>query len=109
MSVVTNLILAFSSSENENEIISKLNQFSYNGRTFNFISITDKALPVNWYGGSKTLECCLIIGAYNNFPMEEFVVFVKQSIDWADIETVQIICKEHFDERFKLINIIESI
>ncbi|TCC87331.1 hypothetical protein EZ428_21775 [Pedobacter frigiditerrae] len=104
MSNVTNLILSFSLSENEQEILEELEKFSYNQNEFEIVSVNDDKLPNAWYGGTKNLETNLFIGAYNHFESEKFIDFLRK-ISWKEMGEVQVIIKGQFDDRFRVENI----
>ena len=84
MSVVTNIIIAFSASENE-----------------------DSKLQKGWYGGTKNLEVNIFIGAYNHLNLNDLIQHMS-TIDWEEPEDVQVIVKEQNDDRFRIINLYPS-
>ena len=74
MSVVTNIILTFSSIEKNIKIENQLKDFG----GLNLVSIDDKKLPQGWYGGNKFFEANVYLGAYNNFDLERFISHLKR-------------------------------
>lgn len=70
------------------------------------ISINDKKLPSAWYGGTKYMECCIFMGAYNYLNLNEFIDHLK-SIEWEDPEDVQLIVRNQNEDRFKIVNIFD--
>jgi hypothetical protein len=107
MSVVTNLILSFSSLEQVETRMKDINCFPYNGGQLNLVSIDynkDKEKSTVWYGGNKFFEGNIFIGAYNHFNTDEFVAYLKQ-INWEAPELVQLIVKEDWDEKFRIIEL----
>ena len=105
MSQVTNLFLSFSVGENEEVMIKEVNSFLSFGKKINLVSIDfQKNAKYRWYGGTKFLEANLYVGAFNNFDLEGFINHLKK-IKWDEPEIVQIILKEEFDERFKIIDL----
>ncbi|MBD0284876.1 MAG: hypothetical protein ICV79_05550 [Flavisolibacter sp.] len=109
MSKVTNLIITFSTLEDDDVIIQSLKSFNYNGQPFEIASVKDKNLPESWYGGNRKLECNVLIGAYNYIDLNELIEFMKKAITWEAPEYVQIIVKEHNDFKFRLIDVFSSV
>lgn len=107
MSRVTNLILAFSSGEDDTFVVDQLSKFQHNGKPFSIVSIADKKLPIGWYGGDKYMEAKLYIGAYNYLDLVLLVNHMK-SISWQNPEDIQIIVKEQFEFKFKIIDLFED-
>jgi hypothetical protein len=105
MSRVTNIMILFSDSEDENRIISDLSKFEYKKDSFFKIkSIHDENIPKFWYGGNKGFEASVLIGAYNFIEIIDLVNYMR-TMKWEYIEDVQVLYKEQFDEQFKLINL----
>ncbi len=111
MSVVTNLILSFSTSENEIIRIEEINTFSNNGRGFKLVSadyerqFADEPYGVQtWYGGSKYLETPLFIGAYNHLDINGLINHLK-TIHWEEPENVQLILKTQDSDSFEIMKI----
>jgi len=73
---------------------------------FNIVSVNDEKLPISWYGGTKNLECVILIGAYNYLDLEEFILFLKNAVKWEAIDLVQLFVKQQEDMRFKLIDLV---
>lgn len=110
MSVVTNLILAIASSDNEMDIINEVNSFVYRGINMNLVSADfnkNDGKRTVWYGGTKYLEAGIYIGAFNNFPLADFVEHLK-NIKWECPESVQLIVKEQNEDKFKIINVCDT-
>jgi hypothetical protein len=108
MSVVTNLILSFSSLEQVQERIEDVNSFPYDGRQINLVSIDynkDMEKGFSWYGGNKFFEGNIFIGVYNHFNTAEFLTHLKQ-INWEAADLVQLIVKEEWDDRFRIVSIV---
>jgi hypothetical protein len=106
MSVVTNLILTFSSLENEDIVVEKVNSFHYRDRQLDLVSADyNKSFDSGaWYGGDKFLEARVYIGAFNHFDIDRFIIHLKQ-IKWASPENVQIMVKGQDDEKFKILEL----
>lgn len=105
MSQVTNLILSFSVGEKEEVMIKEVNSFLSFGKEINLVSMDFQGdAKFRWYGGSKFLEANLYVGAFNNFDLEGFFNHLKK-IKWDEPELVQLILKEEFDDRFKIIDL----
>lgn len=107
MSEVTNLILTFQCAEDEAARIEDVNSFEYRGLKMNVVSADfdkDMEKGYSWYGGTKFLETALYIGAFNHFPLEQFIEHLKK-IKWDEPENVQLFVKEQFDFKFRLIEL----
>lgn len=108
MSVVTNLILSFSSLEQKESRIKDVNSFTYNGQGLDLVSIDynkDMENRTVWYGGNKFFEGNIFIGAYNHFKTDDFIAHLKQ-IHWEEPDLVQVLVKEEWDEKFRIIEIV---
>lgn len=103
MSVVTNLILTFSLSEDTVIKEKEINLFFNNGRDFKIVSVDCDETKIV-YGGSKCFETNLYLGAYNHLDLPELIKHIKD-IDWVERENVQLIIKEEQDEKFKIIEL----
>ncbi|NIG55392.1 hypothetical protein [Chitinophaga sp. Cy-1792] len=103
MSRVTNLILTFSTLEDVNEIIPEISQYEPG---FYIVSVEDNKLQKDWYGGTKRLECNILIGAYNGLDLAAFLLFLREKVDWYAADLVQLIVKEEDDFKFKLIDLV---
>jgi len=68
------------------------------------VSVDDERLPRAWYGGTKMLEVTILIGALNHFPLQAFIKHL-QSIEWGEMEVVQLFIKDQEDTEFRLIDI----
>lgn len=108
MSRVTNLILTCSSLEDESKIIAEMKEFIKGDIGFYIVSVKDNNLPRDWYGGTKRLECNVLIGAYNYLDLESFLVFLRTNVSWEAADLVQLFVKEQEDMKFRLINLIEE-
>jgi hypothetical protein len=107
MSEVTNLIISFYVSEDEISRAIEINYFHNNGQNFHVESANfEKELNPNsnktWYGGNKYLETPLYIGAINHLDLDGLVEFLK-TLQWEEPENVQIIIKEQFSDKFRII------
>ena len=104
MSDVTSLLIAFSSGEREDKVLTHLRQHMHRGQPFRIVSVKDAALPTGWYGGSKYLETGLLVGAYNYLDLVALLAFM-QRMEWEDPEDVQLIIKEQEAFKFRIINL----
>ncbi|OMP74892.1 hypothetical protein [[Flexibacter] sp. ATCC 35208] len=104
MSKVTNLIITFSTLEDEQLVIEQIKLFDQE-LGFNIVSVNDERLPNVWYGGTRRLECCILIGAYNNLDLEKFILFLATKVEWEAADLVQLLVKEQEDMKFKLIDL----
>ncbi len=102
MSSVTNLIITFSILEDEEQIIKQISAYADG---FNIVSVKDDKLPLDWYGGTKRLECNVLVGAYNHLDLEQFLNFLRQNVNWYAGDLVQLIIKEQEELKFKLIDL----
>ncbi len=109
MSKVTNLILTISDLDDDDKL-SQINSFVYNGIQMNLVSADFDKGGVNrtrWYGGSKFLEAEIYIGAFNHFPLKDFIDHLKQ-IEWKNPNSIQLFVKEQDDEKFKLLDLVTN-
>jgi len=104
MSVVTNAILHYPL--DDEEFLNRVNTF-FPRYIRDFVSVEDKKLPDHWYGGSKSLECSLALGSFNQLDLEALIEHICQ-IDYPQTDT-QLIIKEQEEDRFTLINISDEI
>lgn len=72
-----------------------------------FVSVTDKSLPRDWYGGSKCLEQDIAIGAFNRLNLEVLIEELRE-ISWWRPERIQLIICEQDANRFRIINVFED-
>ena len=108
MSEVTNLIITFSTLEDEERVIAEMKGFVKGDAGFHIVSVNDVRLPQNWYGGTKCLECNILIGAYKYLDLQLFLGFLRNNVKWEAPDLVQLIVKEEHDMKFRLIDLIES-
>ena len=108
MSVVTNLVLCLGVSDGESagRKIEEVNRY-FADSCKGLVSVDDPALPRGWYGGSKFLEADLYIGAFNHLDLQAFIGHIR-SIRWKQPDCVQVFVKEQDDDRFRLLNVLES-
>lgn len=111
MSWVTNIILSYSLGEYTEKRIAEVNQF--------FGSVPDRHEGGNyeeeplasvesvWEGKGKALECNVFIGAYNYFPLEDFLVHLR-SVTWEEPEAVQLFVKDQEDSKFQAVDVIPN-
>lgn len=104
MSRITNLLIAFSSLEEEEQVLSQLRQHSDRGEPFHIVSMKDATLPVHWYGGSRNLQTGLLVGVYNHLDLPALLTFM-QSMSWENPDEVQILIKEDEVRRFQLLDL----
>ncbi len=58
-------------------------------------------------GGSKRLEVCLCVAAFNNFPEGEFIAFLR-TLPWQMRRSVQLIVLRQEDVRFQCIDVFRE-
>lgn len=102
MSIVTNLLLTFSISEDEPTRMKEVNWFQHRGRDINLTSADFSIGGMKSYDGSKNMEAILYIGVYNHFNLEEFITYLS-GLRWKELDRVQLIVKEEEDEMFKIL------
>ena len=107
MSVVTNLIITTSTLEDTEYLRGQLRNFFVNGNPFIIESVDSEDLPKAWYGGSKYLECNILIGAYNHLVLENLIDFLRTQIKWHMPEYVQLFVKEQDDFKFRIIDLFQ--
>lgn len=103
--MVTNVILATPvyMEDELSRITEEINTFFNNQK--GLVSCDDKNITKHWYGGSKSLEAEVFVGAFNYIDLQEFIYHLKNNVDWGETygELVQLIVKEQEDEGFKII------
>lgn len=52
-------------------------------------------------GGHKHLECCVLVGAFNNLNLKEFAKAIV-SIEWVDEYCVQLFLKRDYEDEFAM-------
>jgi hypothetical protein len=105
MSNVTNAILHYGM--HGPEFLAKVNAF-FDNEFDRFVSVEDEHLPPHWYGGTKSLECDLAIGAFNVLDLDGLIKHLCSLSSLYD-EQLRLIVKEQEDERFRIINIANEI
>lgn len=104
MSVVTNILLTFSSFEEEIDCVNSINNFEwFIQRSQKLISIDDSHLNKGWYGGSKYFEAILYVGAFNHFDIEGFVNYLNQSVQFKYPQHVLLLVQGPMDDHFTCI------
>ena len=94
MSVVTSIIIIFPYSEDERDRIKEINEFKYEGRSFDFSWIDEKKDSENsseCYAGNKSFNSVVLLASYNNFPEEAFLKYMSFEVKWLDEDSVQIL------------------
>lgn len=102
MSVITSIIIIFPYSELETERIQEINSFQFGGKTFSFKWIDDD--KNGCYNGNKNFNSVVLLGSYNNFPLESFLEYIRSNVKWDDKTYVQILIKSEStnDATFKI-------
>lgn len=107
MSRVTNVILAHGDLGNPEARTEQINKFFANedgSPGGGFVHVEDKGLPNGWYGGTKFLECELLLGAFNYLNLDKLIAHLR-TIQWTFPDNVQLIVKGQDDDRFTTIDI----
>ena len=104
MSDVTNIIFALSIVDVDRGKMDEVNTYFVDKGIKPLVSVKDERLPRAWYGGSKSLEAELYLGAFNHLDLDEFIKHVR-TISWRFPESVQIIVKEQEDMKFTIIDL----
>ncbi|WP_155832822.1 hypothetical protein [Hymenobacter swuensis] len=100
---MTNLLITFGS-ENEEAVLKQLGEYKHRGLSFHIVSVKDKSLPQGWYGGSKNLECSVLLGAYNHLHLKSLVEFMRGMV-WEAPEDVQLIIRKQWESKFRIIDL----
>lgn len=98
MSNVTNAILVMSLVDEEEGSLERANAF-FGNRQRGFISVTGTELPPGWYGGEKSLECCLAIGAFNFLNVDELKAHLR-TVNWWEPQSVQLLTMDQEEDLF---------
>ncbi|MBN9296217.1 MAG: hypothetical protein J0I41_04350 [Filimonas sp.] len=91
MSVVTSIIIIFPYSESETERIAEINNYRFENKTYEFNWIDNEGLSYNYYSGNKNFNSVVLMASFNNFPTDDFLVFIATKIKWDEPEYVQIL------------------
>lgn len=66
------------------------------------VSAEDPSLPPYWYGGGKSLQCEVAIGAFNYLAIPDFLAFLR-SFPWTEDDgTTQVLIKDEQQAGFTL-------
>lgn len=102
MSTVTNLIITCIGDQEDSEMICKyLNEFPYKGTPF--VEVDNKSVA-----GSKSLECCIFIGAFNYLDEDgllDHLYGLKEILPEYIFEDLQLLIKRQHDVKWSIINI----
>jgi hypothetical protein len=109
--VVTNVLLHINNAEDAAERILEVNRFFEhlrNAATGERHRVTGLAAvdPV-WQGSEFPLETSLYVGAYNYFPLDEFLEHLR-SVSWEEPSLVQLFVLRGEELEFRLVRIVES-
>jgi polynucleotide 5'-kinase involved in rRNA processing len=102
MSWVSNCVLSFSATERATERLEEVNRF-FKEPEKGFVSVDDVRLPKGWYGGGKSLETPLYVGAFDFLPEQKFIAYLADGVKWQVPESVQLIIKRENDDVFEVI------
>lgn len=105
MSVVTNLFITCSASEDEDKLKPALSLYLHQGKPFRIGLLND--LPRYVYGGTKNIEATIFFGVYNHLDLQSLVNHLR-TIQWENPEDVQVILKEQHDFKFRIIDLFED-
>ncbi|HVI47179.1 MAG TPA: hypothetical protein VM802_20040 [Chitinophaga sp.] len=106
MNNVTNLILSFSSLDDENSIIEKIKLFTGRSERFYITSLRNKSMPRHWYNGNLFNHIQMI--AYHSLKMDGFLDFLRHNVEWHDPDLVQLFIKGENDVKFKVIDLMQT-
>ena len=109
MSVVTDIIIAVSISEDAELLEQKFKEFNVHQNPFDLVSIDKDTLPRGWYGGTKLMNPNIFLGGYNHLDLNGLISFMREQVKWENPECVQLIYKEENAYKFKLIDIFPEI
>lgn len=116
MSVVTNILLSVSSSEERTSYPGPPKGLLKNWKgTYALVAELNKWLEENGHGpfgeeidagGEKGFEANVFAAAFNYFNTEKFIEHAK-TLPWRNREAVQIFVKEQEDSKFTLYELVE--
>ncbi len=101
MSWVTNVILNLALEAQEQ--IDEVNEFFIEKEEEPLASIE----PV-WFGKGHSYETGLFVGAYNYFPLDQFVAHLA-GMNWEDKDLVQLFVLDQEETRFREVTIFEAV
>ena len=106
MSVVTNVILVYSVTGDEDDQFKPLEAINAACNAGRLVHVEDPALPPDWFCNGKTLECNVAVGAYNYLRLSDWLAAMRDiDFDQWGCEFVQVLVMEQDDERFRLIDV----
>jgi hypothetical protein len=106
MSVVTDVVLFFSLSEDRIEhtdddeyfIVNQINAWLQE-RRYGTLNGLDK-----YTGGNKATQACIYGGSFNFFATEDFLRFLKAR-PWRDRAAVQVMIQHEDEDKFRLVEL----
>ncbi len=100
MSDVTNLLLSFSILEDSGSKVRHVNEWLAQNDQAPLASLWENDAC---YGGSKRMDVPVYAGAFSEFPLEVFLVFLR-SVEWHEPNAVQVMLRAPGDVRWRLID-----
>jgi hypothetical protein len=100
MSEVTNVLLAFSILEDEADRLRDINEWLAAHDHGAFVATWRQDACI---GGPKRLEAPLLAGAFNYFPLADFLELLR-GIEWNEPDVVQLIVRAPHESRWQLID-----
>jgi hypothetical protein len=98
MSIVTSIIILFPYSEIQIERIDEINSFHESGKNYQFKWIdSSESDEIYFYSGHKKFNSVVLLGSYNHFPIDHFLVHLQNSVKWEDRKYVQLLVKSEKD------------
>ena len=102
MSYVTNVILHVGLFDEHR--VDEVNEFFERKEIRGFVAMDDESLPDGWYGGTKYLEGCFSVGAFNSLDMPALLEHIR-GIDWWGPHAVQLIVLDQEDYKCRIIEV----
>jgi len=102
VSHVTNVILCIDGYEDDELVRERINPWLAEhgeARPFAPVSGWDDDEPTAYTAGSKVMESNVFLGAFNHFPLDDFLAFLE-TLPWRERECVQCFVQDQHERRF---------
>jgi hypothetical protein len=107
MSSVTNLLISFSTEEDDAARMIEVNKY-FSEPNLGLVSIHDPKLPSRWYGGRHFFEANLYVGAFNEntyFNLDTFIEWLTTKVNWSRQDRVQLMINAQAQDTFELLTL----
>jgi hypothetical protein len=92
MSSYTSIILFISPGENLSKRMQEVNDYKMeDGRAFSMIDLNGKPYP-------DVFPRFMLCGAYNNFNLEHFLMYLRSDVFWEEPQNVRLIVQDDLSE-----------